>query len=189
MLVLYHDYTSPASAVAVMRLQRLMREGVPAEIRGTEVAGIDATLPVTVDLIAALEAVADAAAAEGIVLRRPAFTPPTALAHVIEDAAREHALERDWRDVCYRAFWSEGSDISDAAELRRLAERAGLPADDIDRALDDRVALAVVRRRSAGDRRDGIGGVPTILYDRTLVPGLLPDEDLRTLAELGPHVR
>jgi hypothetical protein len=55
----------------------------------------------------------------------------------------------------------------------------------VDEALDDRVALLAVHRRSAGDRRNGIGGVPTIEYDRSLVPGLLPEPDLRELAALS----
>jgi predicted DsbA family dithiol-disulfide isomerase len=183
---LYHDYTSPESAVAVMRMHRLMRDGIQAQIRGTEVLGVDVALPVTVDMLAALDAVTNEAAAEGITLRRPPALPPTGLAHVVEDVAREHGLGMDWREQCYRAFWSDGTDISNTAELRRLAEGTGLPPTDVDRALQDRVALLSVRRRSAGDRHNGIGGVPTILYDRTLVPGLLPEADLRTLATLGP---
>ena len=184
MIVLFHDYTSPESAVAVMRLHRLMREGIPAEIRGTEVLALDATLPVTVDMLAALDRVASEAAAEGLTLRRPPALPPTGLAHVVEDVAREHALDMTWRERCYQAFWSDGTDIGNSSELRRLAEQADLPASDVDRALDDRVALLAVRRRAAGDRHNGIGGVPTILSNRTLVPGLLPEADLRTLAAL-----
>lgn len=186
MLILYHDYTSPASAVAVVRLHRLMREGVPARIRGTEVLALDATLPVTIDMLAALDAVAGEAKAENLELRRPAAVPPTGLAHVVEDVAQRHALDVAWREHCYRAYWSDGADISDGQQLRRLAEHVDLPAADVDRALDDRVALLAVRRRSAGDRRNGIGDVPTIDFDRTLVPGLLSDADLRALAALGP---
>jgi predicted DsbA family dithiol-disulfide isomerase len=185
-LVLFHDYTSPESAVAVMRLHRLMREGIPAEVRGIEVLGLDATVPVTVDVIAALDTVAGEAAAEGLTMRRPPALPPTGLAHVVEDVARAHGLDMAWREQCYQAFWSEVTDISNPDELRRIAERAELPSADVDRALEDRVALLAVRRRAAGDRHNGIGGVPTILYDRTLVPGLLPEADLRTLAALGP---
>lgn len=184
MLILYHDYTSPASAVAVARVHRLLRGGMPAQVRGTEVLGLDATLPVTVDLLAALDAVAQEAAAEGIELRRPARVPPTALAHVVEDVAGELGMDIEWRDRCYRAFWHDGSDISDPDQLRRLATSAGMPEHAVDRALGDRVALLAVRQRSAGDRREGIGGVPTIKYDRSLVPGLLPESDLRALAAL-----
>ena len=186
MLVLYHDYTSPESAVAVMRLHRLMRDGMPADVRGTEVLGLDTTVPVTVDVITALDAVAGEAAEEGLTLRRPPVLPPTGLAHVVEDVARAHDLDMAWREQCYRAYWSDGANIGDGEQLRRLAERAGLPAGNVDRALDDRLALLEVRRRSAGDRRNGIGGVPTIEYNRTLIPGLLPDADLRALTQLGP---
>jgi predicted DsbA family dithiol-disulfide isomerase len=184
-LILFHDYTSPASAVAVLRLQRLMRDGVPARIRGTEVLALEATLPVTIDLLAELDAVADQARAEGIDLRRPPALPPTGPAHVVEDVARRHALDVAWREHCYRAYWSDGIDIGDGRQLRRIAEHAGLPATEVDEALDDRVALLAVHRRSAGDRRNGIGGVPTIEYDRSLVPGLLPEPDLRELAALS----
>ena len=60
-----------------------------------------------------------------------------------------------------------------------------MPGDAVDRALGDRVALLEVRQRSVADRGDGIGGVPTIAYERTLVPGLLPESDLRALATLS----
>ena len=185
MLVLYHDYTSPASAVAVARVHRLLREGVRAEIEGTEVVGVDTVLPVTVDLLAALDAVAPEARAEGLELHRPGVVPPTALAHVVEDVARAHGRAVAWREHCYRAYWRDGEDISDAARLRALATEAGVPEPAVAAALADRVALLAVRRRSVGHRREGIGGVPTILYDRSLVPGLLPEQDLRTLAALG----
>jgi predicted DsbA family dithiol-disulfide isomerase len=111
--------------------------------------------------------------------------PPTGLAHVVEDVARRHALDMAWREHCYRAYWSDGVDIGKGQQLRQLAARAGLPVTAVEQALDDRVALLAVHRRSADDRRNGIGGVPTIEYDRSLVPGLLPEADLRALAALG----
>lgn len=185
MLLLYHDYTSPASAVAVARLQRLMRDGLPAAIRGTEVFGVDAILPVSLDLLAALDTVADEAAAEGVELRRPPGIPPTALAHVVEDVARAAGGDMRWRELCYQAYWRDGRNLSDPAVLRAVAADAGLPAADVTRALDDRLALLEVRQRSVADRSDGVGGVPTIRYDRSLVPGLLPESDLRMLAALA----
>lgn len=186
MLVLFHDYTSPASAVAVARVTRLIAEGVPARIEGTEVLGVEATLPVTVDLLAELDAVAAQARAEGVVLRRPAGLPPTSAAHLVEDLATELDRADAWRARCYRAFWADGENISDHGVLRRLANDVGLPAEDAARRVGDRVALLEIRRRFAGHRSDGVGGVPTISYDRTLIPGLLDEADLRALAALGP---
>jgi len=185
-LVLFHDYTSPASAVAVARVTRLMAEGVPARIEGTEVLGVEATLPVTVDLLAELDAVAAQAQAEGVVLRRPAGLPPTAAAHLIEDLAGELDRADAWRARCYHAFWADGADIADHGVLPRLAGEVGLPAQEAARRIGDRMALLEIRQRFAGHRRDGVGGVPTISYDRTLIPGLLGEADLRALAALGP---
>lgn len=185
MLTLFHDYTSPTSAVAVARLQRLIDEGVRARIVGMEAVGIDVVLPVTLDTLAELEAVGESAAAEGLTLRRPRMAPPTALAHVVEVAMSTDDRVARWRQCCYAAYWADGADLSDAAVLRRIAAVADLPGDVVEAALNDRVALLAVRQRSAGLRRDGIGGVPTISYARSLVPGLLSTADLRTLAELA----
>lgn len=186
MLVLFHDYTSPASAVAVARVARLIADGVPARIEGTEVLGVQTTLPVTVDLLAELDAVAAQARAEGVVLRRPAGVPPTAAAHLIEDLATGLDRADAWRARCYRAFWTDGDDIGDHGVLRRLAAEVGLPAEEAARRIGDRMALLEIRQRFARHRRDGVGGVPTISYDRTLIPGLLDEADLRALAALGP---
>jgi predicted DsbA family dithiol-disulfide isomerase len=68
--------------------------------------------------------------------------------------------------------------------LVALAGDAGLPRTVVADAIGDRVALLAIRRRFAGHRRDGVGGVPTISYDRTLIPGLLDDADLLALADL-----
>ena len=55
MITLFHDYTSPASAIAVARLQRLSDEGIPIEFVGFEVLALDAALPPSLDVLAALE--------------------------------------------------------------------------------------------------------------------------------------
>lgn len=182
MLTLFHDYTSPASAVAVARLQRLADEGLPVEFVGFEAVGVDMTLPPTLDVLAAVEDLAEPAAAEGVTLRRPRMLPPTGLAHVVGDLADQMELGASWRSTCYRAFWAQGRDIGDPAVLQRLGVEAGLDSGNVAAALADRTLLSSVRRRSGSHRREGVGGVPTILTSRTLVPGLLDDGDLRALA-------
>jgi 2-hydroxychromene-2-carboxylate isomerase len=183
-LTLFHDYTSPASAIAVFRLQRLADEGLPVAFEGFEAVGVDVTLPVSLDVLAALDALREPAAAEGLRLRRPPGLPPTGSAHVIEAVASAHDLGASWRATCYRAFWERGEDLADAVVLTRLAEQAGLPAAGLEQTLADRRLLVAARRRMAAHRRQGVGGVPTILTERTLVPGLLSEPDLRALAEL-----
>jgi 2-hydroxychromene-2-carboxylate isomerase len=185
MITLFHDYTSPASAVAVARLQRLADEGLTVELVGFDAHGVDLALPVTLDVKAALLDLAAAAEAEGIVLREPSALPPTAAAHVVEEVAEACGLGASWRQVCYRAFWRDGVDLGAPEQLVRLATVAGLRSEEVRAAITDRTRIAAVRRRSAARRADGVGGVPTILAQRTLVPGLLDEADLRALAVLG----
>lgn len=181
MLTLFHDFTSPASAVAVARLQRLADEGAPVSFEGFESIGIDLSLPVTSDVLAELDEVKGEARAEGLVLRRPRALPPTGLAHVVSDVAEASGLGPAWRAAAYRAFWGDGVDLADRGALVELAGAIGIDAERARAALEDRLALAGVRRRGGELRGEGVGGVPTILAHRTLVPGLLPEADLRAM--------
>lgn len=182
MLTLFHDYTSPASAVAVARLQRLADEGLPVEFVGFEAIGVDLAVPPSLDMLAAIETLQADAAAEAVVLRRPSVMPPTARAHAVAQLAGERDLGASWRQVCYRAFWTDDADIDDGPTLLRLARDAGLDPDAVGQRLDQPGFVAGVRRAAAAHRRNGVGGVPTILAHRTLIPGLLPEDQLRELA-------
>ncbi len=186
MLTLFHDYTSPASAVAVARAHRLIAaEGLPIETVGFEAVGVDLRLPVPEQTHAELAEVAEDAEAEGVTLRPPPWLAPTALAHVVAEVAAQAERLHAWDAALYRAVWSHGAAIDEPAVLADLAEAVGLDRTTTEQALDDRVRLAAVRRRAGEHRREGVGGVPTLLAQRTLVPGLLAEEDLRGLAELG----
>lgn len=182
MLTLFHDYTSPASAVAVARLQRLADEGLAVEFVGFEAVGVDVALPPSLDVLAALEDLREQAAQEGVMLQRPQVLPPTARAHAVAKLAGQVELGASWRQRCYTAFWTQGADIDDPPTLVKLAHEAGLDAEQVADALATPGYVANVRREAGHHRRNGVGGVPTILTQRTLVPGLLSEADLRTLA-------
>jgi predicted DsbA family dithiol-disulfide isomerase len=184
MLTLFHDYTSPGSAVAVRRAHRLAAEGLDIELEGYEAVGIDMVLPATVDVLAELDAVEGDAEAEGLRLRRPRDLPPTGWCHAVARVAEAAGRGTAWRDAAYRAFWSDAEDLADPEVLRRLAGDVGLDGDRVAATLSNRASLAAVRRRTAQLRQEGIGGVPTILAQRTLVPGLLAEDDMRALAAL-----
>lgn len=183
-LTLFHDYTDPASAVAALRLQRLADEGLAVAFEGFDAVGIDATVPPTPDVLARVADLRPAAAQLGLVLRRPRALPPTSPAHLVGEVAERRGLGASWRQTCYRAVWERCADLGDRHVLANLATRAGLEGTEVEDALDDRALLASVRRRMASRRRLGVGGVPIILAGGTLVPGLLDEPDLRTLAVL-----
>ena len=185
MLTLFHDYTSPASAVAVARLQRLAETGLAVAFEGFEALGVDMALPLTLDVLAELDAVHGAARSEGVRLERPRLLRPTARAHLVGEVADAQGSGAAWRARCYRAVWTDDADIAQPALLTSLAREIGLDDGVVLEALNDASRLAAVRRRQGAHRRNGVGGVPTILAARTLVPGLLEDEALRTLAVFG----
>ena len=64
-----------------------------------------------------------------------------------------------------RAYWAEGTDISDYAELRRLAEAAGLSA-----SVAEEVAAGPAYKARLGENLEeavqaGIFGLPSVLLD------------------------
>lgn len=184
MLELFHDFTSPASYLAVARMQRLADEGLPVAFHGVDVHGLDATLPVSLDALAELEHVRAEAVAAGLVLTRPRFAPPTAAAHLVSDLAEERDLGAAWRLAAYRGYWGQGLDLSDPRVLGDLAEGCGLDRRDVEQRATDRSAVAARRRAWSTLRGDGIGGVPVVRASGTLVPASLPDDDLRHLSTL-----
>jgi 2-hydroxychromene-2-carboxylate isomerase len=184
MLLVYHDYPSAASAVAVLRLQRLADEGGAVAFAGIDTLGLDATVPATLDVLADHERWTAAAAELGMPLRRPTLHPATTRAHAIGEVAEELGMGASWRLTCYRAFWQEGIDLNDPDRLVELALGAGLDPDPVTDLLADATALAAARRRMHIHRGRGIGGVPVLSVDGALVPASLPDADLRTLAGL-----
>lgn len=184
MLILHHDITSPASAVAVLRLQPLADEGLAVGFSGIEVLGLDVPIPPTLDLLAELERWSAAAAALGLSLRRPERQPPTIKAHLVATLADRHGLSAAWRLAVYRGYWEDGVDLHDAAALTDLAVAHGLPGGETAALLADRTRTAALRRSMAAKRAEGIGGVPVLELDGALVPATLAEEDLRHLATL-----
>lgn len=182
MLTLHWDVTVPAAALAVLRCQRLADAGRPVAFSGIDVLGVEAALPVTLDQLAGLEAVARPAAALGLELRRPARWVPTLPAHLVGSLAEAADLGAAWRMAVLRAYWTDGADVADAGVLTTLAEGVGMDAATVADLLADRGAAADLRGRFLALRRRGIGGVPVLEVDGTLLPA---DVDDATLAELA----
>jgi 2-hydroxychromene-2-carboxylate isomerase len=184
-VTLFHDFTSPASAIAVLRAQRVADEGSAIDFTGFEAIGLDIAVPVSLDVKAAVADLARAAEEQGLQLRAPPALPPTGRAHVLATFAEASDLGAAYREAVYRAFWEDGADLDDASALVAVAESAGLDPGAAAAVVADKAALFSFRRQTAAHRHRGVGGVPTVLAQRTLVPGLLPLEDLRRLAALG----
>ncbi len=182
MLVLHHDVTSAASAVAVLRTQPLADAGAHIAFSGIDTLGLAISIPPSRELLAERERYADRAAALGLELRAPSRQPPTLACHLVGDLAQEQGLGAAWRLACLRAFWTEDRDVGDHGELVALGRDIGLDAAEVTARLDDRAAMQGLRSRMVAQRNRGIGGVPVLEVDGAFVPADLADADLEQLA-------
>jgi len=183
-LILHHDFTSPRSALAVLRLQRIADLGHPVAFRGLDVLGLAVSLPVTLDQLSELEQVAERAAGLGLVMRRPALRPPTLDAHLIGDVAERVGLGAAWRRACLDAYWTDGEDLSDHAVLLVRAERVGLDVPTVRAVLADKGARDALRATMLALRAVGVGGAPVLEVGGTLLSAEVDDDTLIELARV-----
>lgn len=184
MITLFHDYISPASAVAVLRVHTLVAEGVPVDVVGFQPLPLEVAIPPTLAVMEELERHADDAAALGLTLGRPRRLPPTTGAHLVERLAGDRDAAVRFRAAAYRALWEDGADLAAPDVLVALATQAGLDGDLTRTRVQDRVEMARIKQQLAGARSVHVGGVPALDVDGTLVSAFLPLEDLRQLAAL-----
>lgn len=184
MLTLYHDIPSAASLVAMLRLQALADEGLPVTFRGFDVLGLDATLPATLDDLQDWQEHRESAAELGWDLPRPRRHPATLKAHLLGELAAEQGLDAAWRLSVYRAHWLDDADVSADSVLSILAVRVGLALDEVEALLHDPEEKHRLRQAMLVHRGDGVGGVPVLDANGTFLSPFVPEDDLRTLAEL-----
>ncbi len=183
-LVLHFDYPSPASAVALLRLQRVADGGGTVAFAGLDALGLATAVPPTLDQLVERERLGPRAATLGLPLGRPSRRPPTLLAHLLGDLADDRGLGAAWRGACLRAYWVDDVDLGDADRLRALAAQVGLDPADVEELLGDRRRQLARRQQDLAVRRRGVGTVPVLELDGTFVSADLDDAALRELAAL-----
>ncbi|GAB3691415.1 DsbA family oxidoreductase [Corynebacterium nasicanis] len=96
-------------------------------------------------------------------------------AHRIGILARENGRGAEWDERVKRAYFTEGGNIADHAQLRALAAEVGLDAREI--LADETVFAAEVDEDIALARQIGVQGVPFFVFDGKLaVSGAQPVE-------------
>ena len=130
--------------------------------------------------------VAAAGAAAGLEFRHDRIrrTPNTLAAHRLIALAGEEggpALQGRIVEALFRAYFHDGRDIGDPAELAAIAGEAGMDARAAANHLATDAGEAQVLAEDAGFRRLGLSGVPTFaLQGHVLFSGAMPPE---TMAE------
>jgi len=147
-------------------------EGIPlAELHRRYGIGVGETDPLR-----------DRFAAAGLEYNRPEIVPNTRLALRMSELAREHGLHAPFHDRLMDGYWSQATNVGDADELRRLAAEVGLPADDVERVIDDpALYLDAVEGSTQQAISIGINAVPAFVLDRRLIVlGAQPIEVFRS---------
>jgi predicted DsbA family dithiol-disulfide isomerase len=125
--------------------------------------------------------VAEAGRAVGLDFRHDLMrrTPNTVAAHRVIWLAGRHGVQDAVVEALFRAYFTEGRDIGDAATLAELAEAAGMPAGEVAAMLAGEAGLEAVLGEDAMARNAGINGVPSFIMGRyVLFSGAVPAADM-----------
>lgn len=116
--------------------------------------------------------------ASGLVYNpHPEIVPNTKQALRVTELARERGLHEAVHDRLMGAYWEEGTNIGDPAELKTLAIEAGLDADEVDNVLAGNAYADRVQASTAEAHSLGINGIPAFVLDgRLLILGAQPRE-------------
>lgn len=125
------------------------------------------------------------------VFEKIARTPNTFLAHRLIWLAEREGCQDAVVTSLFRGYFEEGADIGAIATLIRLAGRAGLSQDIVERVLQNEEGTAEVKAEEAAGHKLGIRGVPYFLVNGTYpISGAQPVESfvsaLKRVAEGGP---
>ena len=116
-----------------------------------------------------LNQVTEAGRGVGVTFRfdRVEFRPNTYAAHVLLKMAPVDR-EEEMVDAVYRAYFEEGLDIGDVAVLASIAQDFGIPAADLQKALDQDTFKQEIEEDLAYARDLQIKGVPFFVIDQQL---------------------
>jgi predicted DsbA family dithiol-disulfide isomerase len=83
----------------------------------------------------------------------------------------------------FDALWVEGADIATVSTLTGAAERAGLDAGELDRALNEQTMFDRTVAAVTTARRIGVTATPTLFIGRTRINGWHYDEVVQSVVE------
>ncbi|HTV93998.1 MAG TPA: DsbA family oxidoreductase [Verrucomicrobiae bacterium] len=134
---------------------------------------------------ATLERITSEGAREGLTfnwdraIRGNTFDAHRAIAY-----ARQSNLDRDLEMLLFRAYFTDGLDVSDRAVLAEQGARVGLDRDQLTAYLQSDDGVDEVRRELNGAYERGISGVPSFLFeDEFMVPGAVDTASFTRILE------
>ena len=120
------------------------------------------------------EPLASRADEEGLLMRRPSFTPFTMLSLEATEYAREKGRDEAFFGNTMRTYWEEGVNLGDMDVLQTLAQQSGLDWDE----LGPLLVSGHYRERVMEQHREavslGIQGIPAFKIGNLLFTGAQP---------------
>jgi predicted DsbA family dithiol-disulfide isomerase len=105
--------------------------------------------------------------------------PNTIKAHALVDLAAQFDLQPQVKEALMHAYFCDGADLTDDAELGSITTRCGVPVEAVIDRLQDKAALARIAEQDAKLRELGITGVPFFIINQKIaVSGAQPAEQL-----------
>lgn len=132
-----------------------------------------------------LQRVQDEAASDGLEMRFDrAISANTFDAHRLLRIAAQSGKERELEMALYRAYFTDGLDISDRSVLADRAASVGMDRDEVLTYLSGNGGVDDVRQELEAAMRRGIRGVPAFVFeDQFLVPGAVDTDTFRRILE------
>ena len=111
-------------------------------------------------------------------------------AHQLLHWADEKGRKHDLKQALFEAHFTHGRDLSDRAILVDIAAEIGLDRDEASAVLDDQRFAAHVRQEQQFWTKQGISGVPAVVFDRKhLVTGAQGVENYKSMLDQLQQMR
>ena len=123
---------------------------------------------------------------EGLAFDFKAITrqPNTLKAHALVAAAFALGVQPQVKEELMKAYFCEGADLTQNADLQRIAQRAGMPPEAAHAILQDTALTQEIAAQDEELRRIGISGVPFFILNKSIgVSGAQPPEALLAAME------
>jgi predicted DsbA family dithiol-disulfide isomerase len=193
-IVMFSDYICPFCYVGFETIRKLKPEfDIQLEWRGFQIhpdwpsEGIPAErLRAGSDPAqrrALWERISAMATAVGFTMKAPAVLTNSRAALAATEFARESGRDEALEERIYRAYFNEGVNIGDAAQVARLAADAGLDPAEVAEAIESpRYELRLKNNALAAHQRD-VSGVPTFFIGDYPLVGAQSLDTMRSLLQ------
>lgn len=94
--------------------------------------------------------------------------PSTLRPHALLKQAAEQGVQDQLAEALFKAYFIDGRDLTNLAELRTIAQSAGLAAERITAAIENANEHAAIADADLQARDNGIGGVPFFILNQRL---------------------